>query len=68
MAARDQLYVFPISGWWRERRALGRANSKARYSLVLSLETPDVDTDLYTPVSATVEALIAAAVDVEINN
>lgn len=36
LAARDLLYVFPISGWWRERKALGRAEQVDMRSLSVS--------------------------------
>ena len=42
--------VYPVIGWWRERSHLGKVNKKIRYSLVVSLETPDVEADLYTPI------------------
>lgn len=64
LAARDLLYVYPISGWWRERKALGRAESKTRYALVAGIETPDVDVDLITPIAAEVENLIAADISI----
>ncbi|MCO6388720.1 S8 family peptidase [Aliihoeflea sp. 40Bstr573] len=65
LAARDLLYVFPISGWWRERKALGRAESKSRYALVVGIEAPDVDVDLITPIATELANLIAAGVAIE---
>lgn len=44
------LAVYPVIGWWRERSHLGRIDSKIRYSLVVSISTPDVEVDLYTPI------------------
>lgn len=42
--------VYPVIGWWRERSHLGKFNKKIRYSLVVSLETPELEADLYTPI------------------
>lgn len=42
--------VYPVSGWWKERKYLGKANSKLRYSLIVTIETPTTETDLYTPI------------------
>ncbi|MCT1903530.1 S8 family peptidase [Oceanobacillus sojae] len=42
--------VYPVIGWWRERGYLGKFNEKVKYSLVVSLETPRVDVDLYTSI------------------
>jgi hypothetical protein len=46
------LGIFPVIGWWRERNHLGRSDRHARYSLIVSLKTPDVTVDLYTPILA----------------
>ena len=62
LAARDMLWIYPVSGWWRERKALGRIGDSARYALVLTLETDDTEIDLHTPVNALVNTLI----DIEI--
>ncbi len=42
--------VYPIVGWWKERRHLGKYNEKVRYALVITIETPEVGVDLYTPI------------------
>lgn len=42
--------VYPVGGWWKERPYLGRSNNTIRYSLVVSLETPEIGVDLYTPI------------------
>ncbi len=44
------LAVYPVTGWWRERHHLGRWDRKARYSLIISIETPAVDVDLYAQI------------------
>jgi hypothetical protein len=46
----DVLAVFPVIGWIRERLKANRINEEIRYSLVVSIETPVIDTDLYIPV------------------
>lgn len=40
--------IYPVTGWWRERPHLDRWNRFARYSLIVSIETPRTDVDLYT--------------------
>lgn len=52
IATCNLIAVFPVIGWWRERSYLGKSDSRARYSLIVSLETPAVEVDLYTPVMA----------------
>jgi hypothetical protein len=43
--------VHPVSGWWKDRKHLGKHDKRARYSLIISLETPATDVDLYTPIA-----------------
>lgn len=51
LASRNLLWVYPVSGWWRERKGHRRFNDKARYALILSLITEDQSVDLYAEVS-----------------
>lgn len=50
--------VFPVIGWWRERSYLGKFDSKIRYSLVVSLSTPKVDVDFYTPIMTEISNIV----------
>jgi hypothetical protein len=43
--------VYPVIGWWRERHHIQRWDRRARYSLIVSLHTPEETVDLYTPVA-----------------
>jgi hypothetical protein len=43
--------VHPVTGWWRERPHLGRYEKLAKYSLIVSIEAPQVEVDLYTPIA-----------------
>ena len=38
-------------GWWNKRPHLGAWEKPARYSLIITIETPEIETDLYTPVA-----------------
>jgi len=51
IASCNLIGVYPVIGWWRERAWLERWNRKARYSLIVSLYTPDENIDIYTPVA-----------------
>lgn len=42
--------VFPVIGWWRERKQLERWRERVRYSMIVSIRTENVEADLYTPV------------------
>ena len=42
--------VYPVIGWWKERKPLDRWKQEARYSLLISLKSPAQNIDLYSPV------------------
>ena len=46
-----QVAVFPVSGWWRERKHLRFVEKETRYSLIITISTPVIDVDLYTPIA-----------------
>ena len=54
LASSEAVAVYPIIGWWRERSYLGFAEKKARYSLVVSISTPEETVDIFTPVAVKV--------------
>jgi hypothetical protein len=51
LARRGSIAVFPVSGWWKDRPQLEKVEKVARFSLVVSIQTPRIETDIYTPVS-----------------
>lgn len=63
----ENIAVFPVIGWWRERHAEERFNSKARYSLIVSIETPCVEADLYTAITQAIENMSATVVSITPN-
>ena len=63
----NYIAVYPVIGWWRERVNLGCYNKKVRYSLVVSISTPEVDVNLYTPIITQIESHIRSAVEIEVS-
>jgi hypothetical protein len=55
--------VYPVTGWWKERKPLDRWKEKARYSLLISLETPEQEIDIYSPIYN----LVSTPVTIQIN-
>lgn len=53
--------VFPVIGWWRERNQLKKYNNKGRYSLIISLDTPVENIQLYS----TVQAIIQVPIEIQ---
>jgi hypothetical protein len=58
----SHIAIYPIIGWWRERSHLGRYDSKIRYSSVVSISTPKLDADLYTPIITQIENVVATEI------
>jgi hypothetical protein len=54
VALSGKIAVYPVTGWWRERAHLGRYDRATRYSLIVTLSTPDAATDLLTPIRTVV--------------
>lgn len=58
LATCNLIAIYPIIGWWRERKHLGKVETKTRYSLIISLDTPAQDVELYTTVKNMIEVPI----------
>jgi hypothetical protein len=59
LAERGVIAVYPVSGWWKDQPKRDRSDVGARYALVVSIETPGVETDIWTPVAQQVGVDIA---------
>jgi hypothetical protein len=55
LASRNVICVKPVSGWWKERSHPAVCEQQARYALIVTLVSPDVDIDLYTPISTAIQ-------------
>ncbi len=51
LAERYHLAVYPVGGWWKERPNLDRWRRRVRYALIVTIKTPEVAVDIYTPVA-----------------
>jgi Subtilase family len=51
LAKRGYIAVHPTLGWWRTRPSEDRYNKSVRYSLIVSISTPEQAVDIYTPVA-----------------
>jgi hypothetical protein len=66
LASRDQLAIYPVMGWWRDRKSQKRYLDKARYALIVTLEAPEAEIDLQAHVAAKVATMIAAKAKVPV--
>lgn len=61
LAERGLIAVYPVSGWWKDQPKRDRSALGARYSLVVSIETPGVEADIWTPVAQQVGVPVEVA-------
>jgi len=50
LATRNKIAVYPVGGWWKMRKYLSRYDYSTRYSLIVTINSPDNGIDIYTPV------------------
>lgn len=51
LASKEAIAVYPVAGWWKNRPAFDQSDLGVNYSLVVSIESPSVEVDLWTPVA-----------------
>jgi hypothetical protein len=51
LASKEAVVVYPVAGWWKNRPHMDKSSDGVNYSLVVSIEAPEVDVDLWTPVA-----------------
>ena len=54
LAARGSLAIYPVGGWWREKKRLERYENRVRYSLVLTLRAIE-GVDIYSEIVNSIE-------------
>jgi hypothetical protein len=59
LAEREIIAVYPVSGWWKDQPSRDRSERGVRYALVVSIETPTEESDIWTPVAQQVGIAIA---------
>jgi Subtilase family len=51
LARRGVIAIFPVAGWWKSKEPERNPGRSARYALVVTIETPGQDVDIWTPVA-----------------
>lgn len=62
LATCNLVAVYPVSGWWYNRKNLNRIEEEMRYSLIVSLETEEQQVDFISEI----DVKIANAVSIEV--
>ena len=51
LAARGLIAIYPVTGWWKELQARDQSQLGARYALLIPIETPVEEVDIWMPVA-----------------
>lgn len=51
LASKGAIAVYPVAGWWKNRAQFDQSEQGVHYSLIVTIESPEVEVDLWTPVS-----------------
>lgn len=51
LAQRGAIIIYPVTGWWKLQAGRDHSERGARYSLIVSIDTPEQDVDIWTPVA-----------------
>lgn len=58
LASKGAVAVYPVAGWWKNRALADQSELGVDYSLVISIESPEADVDLWTPVYQQVRSAV----------
>lgn len=58
LADMHTIAVYPVGGWWKYRTALDRWQNSVRFSLIISIDVPDEDVDIYSVIENQIQAQI----------
>ncbi|CNK17456.1 hypothetical protein JHV675_53600 [Mycobacterium avium subsp. hominissuis] len=50
--------MYPVAGWWKNQRKYDQSNHGVDYSLIVSIESPHVDVDLWAPVAQQISTTV----------
>jgi hypothetical protein len=63
LAQRGYIAIFPVMGWWKTNPRHERWANPARYSLIITIKTPETEVDLYTPVANMIGVPVAVEIE-----
>lgn len=65
LADKNKIAIIPTAGWWKTRTSLKMHDETTRYSLILTIETPESDVDIYSAVESIINADISTPITLE---
>lgn len=64
LAEKKFLAVYPVAGWWKDLSSENRRSSIAKYSLIISIETPENNLAIYNEIENLIRTTITTTIDV----
>ncbi|WP_404419003.1 S8 family peptidase [Marinospirillum sp.] len=61
LADMHTLAVYPVGGWWKYRAGEERWKNTIRFSLIVSIDVPDTEVDIYSEVENLIQTSVEAA-------
>lgn len=58
LASKEAIAVYPVAGWWKYQPKMDQSEQGVNYSLVVSIEAPGVEVDLWAAVAQQVATVI----------
>lgn len=62
LATCNKIVVYPVAGWWKNRKKLGCYEHSIRYSLIVSLDTDAIEVNLLTEIENVIQPQVEIAV------
>lgn len=66
LASMNKIAIYPTKGWWQENKTKQTEDMKVRFSLLVDVETEEVDVDLYAKIQNEIKNLVKIHTKVEV--
>lgn len=60
LATRNFVAIYPKGGWYNTRKRLGMVEKRVRYSLIISIQSEELEVDIYNPISLLISDTIGS--------
>ncbi|MGP5605729.1 peptidase, S8/S53 family protein, partial [Corynebacterium casei] len=64
LANKGAIVIYPVGGWWKFNKGGDQSDKGVDYSLVVSIESPETEVDLWTPVNTLIQAPVEISAEI----
>ncbi|WP_276621782.1 S8 family peptidase [Corynebacterium flavescens] len=64
LASKGAIAIYPVGGWWKFNKGADQSDLGVNYSLVVSIESPETEVDLWTPISELIESPVEISTEI----